>query len=474
MDVALPPGLRTAGILLHPTSLPSSVLGQDVYRWLDLLHEVGIGVWQMLPLGYPLIGRSPYQCASAFAIYPKLFPPTTDELLKPSDTDWESFSQWYAANHGWVDDFALFLELKKHFNGQEWMDWPEPYRQRDPAYLVHFRQRMATTLQIHVQQQFRLWQQWQAIRQVAKQYGIRLFGDMPIFVAQDSADVWAHPELFLLRDDGMPEFVTGVPPDYFSETGQRWGNPHYHWETMRADNFKWWRERLRYHFEFFDLVRIDHFRGLETAWMIDARCETALEGHWEKTPGSELLACVQSEMGVLPLVAEDLGIITPEVIALRDQYGLPGMSVLQFAFDYFEDNPHKPHNVRENTVYYTGTHDNDTLLGWFQHLQAEAQHRVRQMLGLEHVQDHTALLEHFLETVCASAARLAIMPFQDILGLGSEARMNTPGTINNNWLWRFDWIDIKPSRIQALRALLSQHGRLNEDGNNGNEQRRNP
>lgn len=461
MTTAILPNRREAGILLHPTSLPSGQLDQDAWRWLDQLAELGIGVWQMLPLGLPLNGLSPYQCVSAFALNPALFPKTSTPLASLADTP--EFATWYQQNQSWVDDFALFMELKTAFKGAEWSTWPSEYRQRSPEALATFRHAQLEALNLHIYEQFSCWQHWQHLRAYAKQGGIRLFGDMPIFVAYDSADVWAHPELFLLDAEGKPTVVTGVPPDYFSATGQRWGNPHYNWELMQQTQFAWWRERLRYHFDCFDLVRIDHFRGLEAAWTIPATSPTAIEGYWTKVPGDELLACLQAASGDLPLVAEDLGIITNEVTALRKKYHLPGMSVLQFAFDYFADNPHKPWNVVENTVYYTGTHDNDTLVGWFETLSPEQQKGaldlLRQNSFLSTEQNTGKITDLMLATVFQSAAGLVMLPWQDVLGLGSEARMNVPGTIEGNWHWRFDWYQVQADTLARLKAQLQHYQR---------------
>lgn len=462
MTTAILPNRREAGILLHPSSLPSGQLDRDAWRWLDQLAELGVSVWQMLPLGLPLNGLSPYQCVSAFALNPVLFPKTTH---KPREQQRETaeFAAWYQQNQAWVEDFALFMELKTAFNGAEWSTWPSEYRQRSAATLASFKHEHTEALNQHIYEQFSCWQHWQSLRADAKALGIRLFGDMPIFVAYDSADVWAHPELFLLDAEGKPTVVTGVPPDYFSATGQRWGNPHYNWELMQQTQFAWWRERLRYHFDFFDLVRIDHFRGLEAAWMIPANSPTAIEGHWAKVPGDELLAYLQTTAGDLPLVAEDLGIITYEVTALRHKYKLPGMSVLQFAFDHFTDNPHKPWNVTNHTVYYTGTHDNDTLLGWFNSLTAEQQtwalNLIREHIFLSIEQNQGNIIDLMLTTVFQSAAGLVMLPWQDVLGLGSEARMNVPGTIEGNWHWRFDWHQIQPDRLTRLKTQLQQHQR---------------
>ncbi|HRJ54475.1 MAG TPA: 4-alpha-glucanotransferase [Candidatus Thiothrix moscowensis] len=471
---------RAAGVLLHPTSLPSGKLDADAFRWLDWLAEAGFRVWQMLPLGVPLVGLSPYQCASAFAVNPGLFAePLTPspspsrgegsktsfslDSLSPSPLEGEglgvrgkNFDLWYDNQKHWVEDYALFMVLKQQFHGQEWHEWPAAFRSRDPEALFRLRGEQAEALAIIIHEQYTCWQQWQTLRGYAQARGVYLFGDMPIFVAYDSADVWANPQRFLLDATGAPTFVTGVPPDYFSETGQRWGNPHYNWATMQAENFLWWKQRLQYHFEFFDLVRLDHFRGLAASWMIPSTEQTAINGFWQDVPGDAMLASIQADMGKIPLVAEDLGIITPDVTALRNKYGLPGMSVLQFAFDHFEDNPHKPQNVRENTVYYTGTHDNDTLLGWFLNLDEGMQQHVMRILGITEPEQ---LTDTMLATILASPALLAVIPWQDLLRLGTEARMNIPGTVEGNWQWRFAWNDVPAGLASQLHNKLQGHQR---------------
>jgi 4-alpha-glucanotransferase len=439
--------------LLHPTSLPSGKLDADAYRWVDWLASAGVKVWQMLPLGVPLAGLSPYQCASAFAVNPALF---GEEAGKRGTASPPSFDAWYDNQKHWVEDYALFMVLKQQCDNQEWSAWPEPLRLRDSKALFALRGEHAEALAAIIHEQYDCWLQWQALRSYAAERGVALFGDMPIFVAYDSADVWAHPERFLLDENGAPTFVTGVPPDYFSETGQRWGNPHYDWAYMQTENFRWWQQRLAYHFEFFDLVRLDHFRGLAASWMIPSSEPTAINGYWQDVAGDAMLTSLQAAMGNIPLVAEDLGVITPDVTALRDKYDLPGMSVLQFGFDHFEDNPHKPHNVRENTVYYTGTHDNDTLQGWFTSLSEEAQQHVMQVLGIH---DAAQVTDAMLDTIFDSRALLAIIPLQDLLHLGSAARMNIPGTVDNNWLWRFDWSDIPDTLASQLHNKLQGHQR---------------
>jgi 4-alpha-glucanotransferase len=438
-----------AGLLLHPTSLPSGTLA-DVERWLDFLHAAGVGVWQMLPLGLPLVGLSPYQCASAFAVNPALFQGGHESRPR---ADMRRFAGWRNRQRHWLDDYARFVVIKAEQDGAHWTDWPQALRDRDAQTLAAFDASHADALKAVKVEQYRAAMHWKGIRAAAAARGIQLFGDMPIFVAHDSADVWAQRSLFLLDADGHPTVVAGVPPDYFSETGQRWGNPHYNWAAMQADGFAWWRARLAAHFEWFDLVRIDHFRGLAAAWVIPAHEPTAIHGEWVAAPGAALLKSIAAEMGELPLVAEDLGIITHDVTALRHQFGLPGMAVLQFAFDAHTDNPHKPENVQPDTVYYTGTHDNDTTLGWWRTLPDEVRQQVMQQLD---VSEPDAVPDAMIDTVLHSRAALAILPMQDVLRLGSEARMNTPGTDNGNWTWRFEWEALPPDLATRLLQQLQQ------------------
>lgn len=496
---------RRAGILLHPTSLPSGKLDADVERWLQMMADTGFSVWQVLPLGEPQAGLSPYQCSSAFAFNPLLLAASSIQLpdIDRPDGDFAAFCN---KQQFWLDDYVLFKVLKQHFDEAHWVDWPQPWKQRDAHTLSQsagqFEQRIAELKW----QQYQLHKRWSGIREKASAMGILLFGDMPLFIGHDSADVWAHPEWFQLDAHGNMTVVSGVPPDYFSETGQRWGNPHYDWDSMRQHDFSWWKARVRHHLEQFDLVRIDHFRGLEAAWVIDAGCQTAIDGHWQKAPGDDLLASLQASLAgchnQLPFVAEDLGIITPEVTALRKKYHLPGMSILQFGFDEFEDNPHKPQNIKEDTVVYTGTHDNDTTKGWFNSLEEHVKKHVLQVLEIPEngyfdennversVADNLAtapsdsdrsscwydnvdmadlVVERMIYNAMHSSANICIIPIQDCLHLDSEARMNTPGTNTGNWSWQFQWQQIEhqhdSSRMKKMRLRNEEAQRYVEPDN---------
>ncbi|MCK5725802.1 MAG: 4-alpha-glucanotransferase [Thiotrichaceae bacterium] len=447
---------RVAGVLLHPTSLPSGKLDDDVFRWLDFMAAAGLQVWQVLPLGVPQDNLSPYQCYSAFAMNPALLDDVSAEAQVSGKEDAE-FQDWYHQEQYWLDDYALFTVLKQQFSSHAWYEWEAPYKQREPEALATFQQQYAEQIRGIVWQQYRLYCRWNEVRDYADNQGIYLFGDMPIFVAHDSADVWANQQYFLLDEQGIPTVVAGVPPDYFSETGQRWGNPHYHWEVMQENGFDWWLKRLENHLALFDLVRVDHFRGLEAVWVIDAHHETAEHGRWQKVLGEQLLETLQNKMGNVPIVAEDLGIITPEVNALRERFQLPGMSVLQFSFDAFDDNPHKPKNISHDRIVYTGTHDNDTTEGWFQSLDEATQHHVMQRLEVNNPKQVTDTL---IETALATQAQLAIAPLQDFLQLDSSTRMNRPGTVDDNWQWQFEWQQIPDNLAFDIRKKMLAAGRL--------------
>lgn len=470
---------RRAGVLLHLTSLPGprheGGLGPSAYRFVDTALAMGLSVWQTLPI-HPTHGDgSPYQCLSAHAGHPELIDLgalaargwLTEADLAVSAEDpqqsrrtllqraFDSFSaqgglaqpdfcDFRAAKADWLEDFALYMALRAHHQGAPWQSWPEGLRDRHPETLQAVARDLSQFVALEVFVQFVFFQQWRALRTYANARGLLLFGDVPIFVAGDSADVWADPESFDLQAHGEPRVVAGVPPDYFSATGQRWGNPHYRWDRMEADDFRWWRARFRTQFELFDWVRIDHFRGLEAYWEIPAEEETALGGRWVKAPGQALLEALfrESPTGRLPLVAENLGIITQEVEALREAFQIPGMLILQFAFEGGPDNPYLPVHHPENSVVYTGTHDNDTTLSWFEGLPESLRAHVYEVLGHPDLPMPDALLKAAL----ASRARLAMIPMQDLLGLGRGFRMNTPGTTEGNWSWR-----LQPGQLGEAR-----------------------
>jgi len=484
---------RRAGVLLHITSLPgtdeSGDLGQDAYRFVDFLHGAGMTVWQTLPLGMTHTDGSPYQCLSAHAGNPDLI--SIESLInkgwlklseeceecrgtakfnktcvltkafdgflahaKPADKD--SFELFCEKKAFWLDDFALFLALRNEFNEKCWNQWPEYFKERDGRALKDARSRLSTQIEYIKFEQYVFFQQWMALKAYANQKGVLLFGDIPIFVSYDSADVWANREVFKLDDSGNMSVVAGVPPDYFSATGQRWGNPHYNWIFLKKTGFNWWLERMQTQLEQFDILRIDHFRGLEAAWEIPASEPTAQKGEWVKAPGKALLNAIKRELGPIPLVAEDLGIITDEVVALRDEFDLPGMKILQFAFGGDRDNPYLPDNYEKNCVVYTGTHDNDTTLGWSKQLRDDEKNYIYDYLGNPSTSLHCALIQAAL----ASVANLAVIPMQDILELDSEHRMNIPGTTEGNWQWRFQWDQLSPERAQRLAHLVGLFNRV--------------
>lgn len=471
---------RRAGILAHITSLPgpqaAGDLGENAYFFIDFLKRSGCSVWQTLPLGQPHADGSPYQCVSAHAGNTSLicrqqlrdcgWLPDQDEvaleqaysgfLAHASEQERQDFSDFCHAQVGWLDDFALYQLWKQKFQDRAWHDWPKDYRDRKASLLA----KTAITHQAELSnikfQQFVFFRQWAALKAYANQNGILLFGDIPIFVAYDSADVWAERDNFKLNADGSMPVVAGVPPDYFSETGQRWGNPHFDWGYLQAQGFDWWLRRIEGQLQLFDIVRIDHFRGFEAAWEVPAEEDTAINGSWVPAPGRLFLEKVQQHFGEIGLVAEDLGVITPEVEALRDDFALPGMRILQFGFSDDPDNPHEPHNCVPHSVIYTGTHDNDTTLGWYQQLTVEHKQKVDDYLG----EPNVAMPDALINWVLASVSRLAVLPMQDVLALDGEHRMNVPGTIDGNWRWRFDWSQLTEQRIDYLGQRLKVYGRL--------------
>lgn len=480
---------RRGGVLLHPTSLPGPLprgqICHEAYRFIEWLHQCGIGVWQMLPLGPTHQDGSPYLALSARAGDPTLIsldwlqdrhllpehPTVTDFQTHQQQLEqaWQQFShhkekrllqawQQFERNESdWLEDYSLFMAIREQQGELAWHRWPAALRDRDATALEQARKTLKERIEFHRFCQFVFFQQWQDLKAYASKYRVLLFGDMPIYVSYDSADVWARRELFTLDSQGHPQQIAGVPPDYFSDTGQRWGNPLYRWEIMAQDDFQWWQRRLQTQLQLFDIVRIDHFRGLQAYWSIPAEAETAVEGHWINAPGEKLLAALHTAFPDLPLVAEDLGMITEEVHALREAFDLPGMKILQFAFDGDPNNNYLPHQHEFHSLVYTGTHDNDTSLGWYRQLPAKTQKYVRDYLGLETDREMPWPL---IRSALASVSCLAIIPMQDLLELDSEHRMNTPGTMEGNWQWRFDWVQVPGDLPQKLRHMLHLYGRL--------------
>lgn len=478
---------RRAGVLLHLTSLPGTgpcgSLGPQAHNFVSFLADCGMSVWQMLPVGPTQSDGSPYQTSSVhagnsrlIALEPLLERGWLKGQIEDNDTDaakydalhssWDGFlrrateldrqalASFEAENAYWLDNYVLFRALREE-QRSAWWNWPRALRHRDPNALERAKLRLEDELAYIRYEQFLFFSQWQVLRGHANAVGVKLFGDMPIFVAHDSAEVWACPQDFDLREDGSLRVVAGVPPDYFSATGQRWGNPLYRWDQMQADGFRFWLDRIRTQMRLFDMVRIDHFRGFESYWEIPAEEKFAVNGRWVKALGDELFERLHQRFGRLPLIAEDLGIITHEVDALRKKYRLPGMKVLQFAFSGEPSNPYLPFQHDCDSLVYTGTHDNDTTLGWYLSLDDQTRDYVDDYLG------------HPLENMpwplvrCAlrSRSNLAILPMQDLLGLDGEHRMNLPGTTEHNWSWRFSWDQVWPELPGKILRLVRLYGR---------------
>jgi 4-alpha-glucanotransferase len=504
---------RSSGILLHPTSLPGRFgigdLGVEAYRFVDFLKDAGQRLWQVLPLGPTGYGDSPYQCFSAFAgnpllislerlvekgllpasalhetaIFPeeethygRVIPWKMDLLARAArnflaDASGETrarFDTFCAAQAEWLDDYALFMALK-HTHSPEfiWTYWAPSVRARRPDALDHWRSKLAHKIDLHRFYQFEFFDQWRAVKQHCAECGVRVMGDVPIYVAHDSADVWAHTEYFDLDEKGNPAAVAGVPPDYFSATGQLWGNPLYRWDVLAATGYRWWIERLAATLSMVDIVRLDHFRGFEAYWTVPAGETTAVNGRWIKGPGMAFLQAAVDALGELPLVAENLGVITPEVEAMRNRFGFPGMSILQFAFGKDPQGPDfRPHNYPRTRVAYTGTHDCDTTVGWWtsagqgestrteEDIRKERDY-TRRYLNLDSQEIHWA----FIRALMASVADTVVFPLQDVLGLGSKARMNLPATPSGNWRWRFRSGVLTPTLARRLKEFTQVYER---------------
>ena len=481
---------RRAGVLLHITSLPgqgaTGDLGSSARHFVDFLQNAGLTLWQMLPIGPTQSDGSPYQSSSVHAGNPRLIslePLVAKGWLSAHLLEQESFSDAEKCNalaaawHGfsqnadqsdraalslfkeeqqlWLDDYLLFQALHDELQSG-WWEWPDALRHREPEAMEAASARLTNKIDYLCFEQFLFFQQWMALKQYANKREVLLFGDMPIFVAHDSAEVWSQQSMFLLDVEGQPTVVAGVPPDCFSELGQRWGNPLYCWDLMQQDGFAFWVARMKTQLQLFDLIRIDHFRGFEAYWEIPSEEENAVKGRWVKAPGDALFDRLHEVYDPLPLVAEDLGIITAEVNALRNRYQLPGMKILQFAFSGEADNPYLPFNHTENSVVYTGTHDNDTSLGWYLSLDSDTRQYVDEYLG----RSQEIMPWPLIRSALASSARLAIIPMQDLLALGGEHRMNLPGSVEGNWSWRYNWDQVEPDLATRLHRRVGMYGRL--------------
>jgi 4-alpha-glucanotransferase len=498
---------RSSGVLLHPTSLPGpwgiGDLGDAAYRFVDFLVESGQRLWQILPLNPTGYGDSPYQSPSAFAGNPLLINPerlVTEGLLEPAaiastsgqhihafspdhvDYDavtafkmpllqrsfehfrtgvvpkhTQAFEEFCHENADWLDDYALFIAIKEMHDGASISTWDRNIATRDEPTIKRLAGELAEQVELYKYQQYLFASQWRDLKAYANERSVRIIGDAPIFVAYDSADLWANIDLFHLDDEGWPTHVAGVPPDFFSATGQRWGNPLYNWEKMANRGFDWWIRRIKATLMTVDILRLDHFRGFEAYWEVPADEETAVNGRWVPGPGAALFEKLDAELGDLPIIAEDLGLITPEVEELRDQFNLPGMRVLHFAFGDDAKNPYLPHNYSNpNTVVYTGTHDNDTTIGWFDSLEEWERERVQSYLG----RDGSDIAWSLMRAAYASVADMAVVPLQDILRLGTEARMNVPGVTGGNWSWRYRSDMLTPGLAEGLCFFSETYGRF--------------
>lgn len=450
-------GQRQVGVLLHVTALPDGCFGGAARRWVELLARHRVGVWQVLPLA-PTDGTgSPYSSPSGFALNPQLFDPS-DPLPDWTPASYRTYQRWCREQRLWLHDHCRFMVLRQRFEQVPWWQWPRPLAQRQGAALRAFDREHASALRQEAQRQWWLQQQWSGLRRHANDQGVKLLGDLPFYGAHDSADVWSRPGLFSLRRDGSLEQQSGVPPDYFSATGQLWSTPVYNWSRHRLNGYRWWLKRLERQLELFDLLRIDHFRALAGYWSVPGDDDTAMNGRWLPSPGRAILERLRRRCGGrLPLVAEDLGVITPDVEALRDQLKLPGMKVLQFAFDGDPANPYLPHNYGAGSwVAYTGTHDNATAIGWWQGLRGEGRQQLESLLG------HPVQAPgwELLRLALASTADLAVVPLQDLMSLDDAARFNTPGTSSGNWCWQLEGpLDALDGHLAGLAELARIHHR---------------
>lgn len=502
---------RASGVLLHPTSLPGRFgigdLGNEAYSFVNFLEQAGQAYWQMLPLGPTGYGDSPYQCFSAFAGNTLLISPeklVEEEFLTPEEledvpvfpngrVDFGAVYEWRKRllpraltserrladpelghrydtflyeNAWWLDDYALYRAIKMSQGQRPWYEWPVPLKLREPGAIAAISGQLHESIEAEKFHQFLFFRQWGMLKEYANKHGVKIIGDIPIFVALDSADVWCNQDKFKLNPDGSPRVVAGVPPDYFSKTGQLWGNPIYDWDAMRKDDHHWWIARVAFTLRMFDVVRVDHFRGFIAAWEVPGGDETAENGRWAEVPGKELFATLRRHLGELPVIAEDLGVITPEVDALRDENGFPGMKILQYAFGGDANNHDLPHNYIRRCVAYTGTHDNDTVVGWWNSQAGAASTRDEDEISREREYcmryldtDGSEIHWEMIRAIWASVADTAIAPLQDLLGIGSEGRMNVPASVSGNWMWRFEDGATTPELAERLRTLTETYGR---------------
>lgn len=503
LDMPFP---RSSGILLHPTSFPSRFgigdLGLEAYKFIDFLRDSYQQYWQVLPLGPTGYGNCPYAAYSAMAGNPMLISPEQLQeqgLLAEEDfvnipvfdqcqVDYEQvkavkipllktacqnfkikatplqkkeFAGFCESKAYWLDDYALFMALKDAHNDTSWHTWEKELVKREPAAIEQAKQQLASEIFYYQFIQFEFFRQWSELKSYANMSGVYIIGDIPIYVAQDSADVWAHPHIFCLDEETRePALMAGVPPDYFSETGQLWGNPVYDWEELQKQDFKWWVGRFEAMLDYIDVIRIDHFRGFEAYWAVEQGEVTAINGEWMKAPGEELFDAIKDKLGTLPVLAEDLGVITPEVEALRDKYDFPGMKVLQFAFGSDPGNPFLPFNYTRNAVVYTGTHDNDTTVGWFNQANDWEKRNLLMYLGCI---SSEGVHWDVIRLALSSIANQAIIPLQDVLGLGSEGRMNFPSTAEGNWGWRYQQPMLTKELSERLKNLTQLYGRAPQE-----------
>lgn len=493
---------RCSGILLHPTSLPGrngiGTLGREAFKFIDFLEKSGQKIWQILPLGPVGFANSPYQCYSSIAGNPLLICP--DELVShgllteqdvtghdyfnpdrekvnfddvkvrsnlllrkaydnftvtATENEQHEFETFCSLNKQWLDEYAFFMALKIYFDDKAWYEWADDFKLRKIDAMEFYRKKLSGEICFQQFCQFLFFEQWGAVRDYAGARGISIIGDIPLYVSYDSADVWLHPEFFQLDKNRDPVAVAGVPPDYFSETGQLWGNPVYNWKALEKDKFKWWINRVQNNLKLYDIIRIDHFRGLAAYWAIPFGDDTAVNGKWVAAPGKKLFDMMLCKLGDLPIIAEDLGVMTAEVEELRDTFEFPGMKILQFAFDSGEQNDYLPHTYTKNCVVYTGTHDNNTVAGWWGSASDEDRQRVLEYLDC----DGHDVCQAMIKAAWASVADIAIVPVQDILGLGGEARMNTPGVPAENWQWRLKEGLLTDTIAEKLKKISKIYGR---------------